>query len=368
MSLSRNIRGLHFFIAGAASSGISVAKLLKKNGANIFITDENKISDKIKNEINELNLAFEENGHSFNKIINECDILVISPGIPLHKEISILCKKNYIPILSEIEIASWFMNPNSLSLGVTGTNGKSTTVNYLSQLFFNSKYKIKACGNIGVSVSQTITENPETNLFAIEFSSYQLETTYSIRPICTALLNIQNDHLARYEDMNEYLKAKWRLILLTDDNGLAIIDKNIMNHVLKLGLSLPRSKIILIDESNSRKESKNLKLEPILNSIQFGKTLPNAIYQQLNTLSFENIILPNQFDSAYAEYNIDGSISISLNYNNIAKNWNIKTPCIPGRHNMTNILCANLIAMHLGISDEIILNQWEEKTSNYLFC
>ncbi len=294
----------------------------------------------------------------------------MSPGIPLNKEISLFCKINLIPIVSEIEFASWFMNTKSISVGITGTNGKSTTVNYLSQLFSNTKYHSKACGNIGISVSQTLLEHPNTNLFSIEFSSYQLETTYSIRPICTSLLNLQNDHLGRYGNMDEYLKAKWRLILLTDDHGLAIIDKNIMNQVIKLGLSLPKSRIILIDEHKDNLEyNKNINLkkniEFIYEKIESGKTLPNSIYQEMNNLNFEQIMLPSQFEYAYAKYNKNGSINILLNLKNSTKNWAIENPCLPGKHNMMNILCASIIANHLGISDLHILNQWEEKSSSY---
>lgn len=370
MNLVQNMKEIHFFIAGAAKSGISAAKILKKNGAHVFITEENKISDNLKIELDNLKIPYEENGHSFEKLKSQCDILILSPGIPLNKDISIFCKKNSIPIVSEIEFASWFMNSKSISVGITGTNGKSTTVNYLSQLFSNTKYHSKACGNIGISVSQTLLEHPNTNLFSIEFSSYQLETTYSIRPMCTSLLNLQNDHLGRYGNMDEYLKAKWRLVLLTDDLGITIIDKNIMNHVIKLGLSLPKSRIILIDEVKNTIENKNKVNEKkytdfIYNKIENGKALPYAIYQELNDLNFDEVTLPSQFEYAYAKYNDNGSININLNLKNSTKNWIIENPCLPGKHNMMNILCASIIANFLGVPDIHILKQWEEKSSSY---
>jgi UDP-N-acetylmuramoylalanine--D-glutamate ligase len=369
MSFRQNIKGLHFFIAGAAKSGISAAKLLKNHGANVFVTEERTISPETKKVLNEFNIPYEQEGHSLNKILTECGIMVLSPGIPLNKDISLICKKNKIPIVSEIEVASWFMDPNDICLAVTGTNGKSTTVNYLSQLVSQSKYKSKACGNIGISVSQTLIDSPDTNLFSIEFSSYQLETTYSLRPLCTALLNLQNDHLGRYENLEEYLKAKWRLILLTDDNGIAIIDKNIIKMALKMGLSMPRSRVIIIDD-NSLHNGKNClrtsKIDPLLTKFEFSKTLPIPIYQELKNLDFDNLIFENQFEYAYAKYNTtNGSIHISLMLQKHKKIWEISKPCLPGKHNMTNVLCASLMAMYIGIPEKTILSQWEDDISLY---
>ncbi|APJ02460.1 UDP-N-acetylmuramoyl-L-alanine--D-glutamate ligase [Silvanigrella aquatica] len=367
MSFRHDIKNLNFFIAGAAKSGISAAKLLKKHGVNVFITDDNPLLNEIQNELIELNIPFEQNGHSFEKIKNECDIMVLSPGIMQSKPISLLCKKNNIPVVSEIEVASWFMSTDDICLAVTGTNGKSTTVHYLAQLVAQSQYNTKACGNIGTSLSQTLLEFPNTNLFAMELSSYQLETTYSIRPLCTALLNLQNDHLSRYENLEEYLKAKWRLILLTHDSGIAIIDKKIMKLVLKLGLSLPRARVILLEESvQDENNFTKSKLNNLIDKFEFSKTLPCPTYQELNNLEFENLVFLNNFEFVYAKYNFEnGHINISINLKNLQKKWTIENSCLPGQHNMTNILCASLMALHIGISENIILNQWSATSSKY---
>lgn len=370
MNLSKNLSDIYFFIAGAAKSGFFVAKLLKKNGAKIFVTEQNKLSNEFQIELNNLNIQYEQDGHSLSKIISECDIMILSPGISLNSDICLLCKNNNIPIVSEIEVASWFMKIDDICLAVTGTNGKSTTVNYLSQLLTFSKYNSIACGNIGISFSQSLMEHPEKNLFSIEMSSYQLETTYSLRPLCTAILNIQEDHLDRYITLEEYLKAKWRLILLTDDSGLTIIHKNILTFALKIGLSLPRCKIIIIDDmqdniNTNKLLNKNKKL--LLNDLIFGKTLPISIYQELNSVNINNLIYPHWLNYAYTNYNYtDNSIQIVIKYQDKTKELKIKTPCIPGKHNMYNILCASLMAMHIGLSEKTILSQWEAETTQYV--
>ncbi|WP_186646396.1 UDP-N-acetylmuramoyl-L-alanine--D-glutamate ligase [Fluviispira vulneris] len=367
------VEGVHFYIAGAAKSGIAAAKILKKHGANVFVTEENLISKNIENELISQQIPYEYGFHSIEKIKNNCDILVISPGIPLSKEISIACKKNNIPIVSEIEVASWFLPENCIILGITGTNGKSTTTHYAAQLFERAEYKSISCGNIGTSMSQAIYDNLSVEILSVELSSYQLETTYSMHPMCTVFLNIQNDHLGRYENIDEYIKAKWRLILLTHDSGIAIIDRNVIKTAVNMGLSLPRARIILIESSN-QKQFDNILNSPIKarreydirNQISFGKILPYAIYHDLKKLSVSELMSENEFESAYAKYdNKDSSIHVFLKLKNSTKTWEIRNPCLPGEHNMINILCASIMAMHLGVDDNIILSQWELETTEY---
>ncbi|KAB8030872.1 UDP-N-acetylmuramoyl-L-alanine--D-glutamate ligase [Fluviispira multicolorata] len=367
------IEGVHFYIAGAAKSGVSAAKILKKHGANVFVTEENLISKNIENELILHQIPYEYGFHSIEKIKNNCDVLVISPGISLNKEIAIICKKNKIPIVSEIEVASWFIPEKCIILGITGTNGKSTTTHYAAQLFERAGYKAISCGNIGISMSQAVFENISINLLSVELSSYQLETTYSMRPTCTVFLNLQNDHLGRYENIQEYIKAKWRLVLLTHDSGIAIIDKDVMHLAVNMGLSLPRAKIILIESSSPKKFDDKLNTPikarreyDIRNQISFGKILPSAIYHELKKLTINELMSENELEIAYAKYdNKDTSVNIFIKLKSSTKTWEIRNPCLPGEHNMINILCASLMAMHLGIDDNIILSQWESETTEY---
>ncbi len=359
-----DLKNLNFFIAGAGLSGIAIAKLLKKNAINVFITEAKFIPDPIKHELALQNISYEEKGHNLTNVIHNCHILIISPGIPLNTELVLTCKKNNIPVISEIEAASWFSEPHSNIIGITGTNGKSTTTQYLSQLL-SKKFKAKSCGNIGISLAETISEFPEINTFVIELSSYQLESTYSIRPFCSIFLNIQNDHLLRYENITEYLKAKWRLIALTADDGIAIIDKNVLNLALHIGLSLPRARITVLEETDHTLSENKLPLKNLYDVFNFSKTLPIAFYKELKELKIESVLLPTQYHTAYANYSKNGSISIAYQSDNHNIKWLIQNSCLPGKHNMYNILAASLCALHLNISEKIILAQWEEKTSEY---
>ncbi|WGL61443.1 UDP-N-acetylmuramoyl-L-alanine--D-glutamate ligase [Pigmentibacter sp. JX0631] len=358
-----DLKDLNFYVAGAGVSGIAIAKLLKKNSINVFLIEEKTIQDNAKTQLKELGISFEESFQDSDKLIKNCHILIISPGILLNNPLILACKCNNIPVISEIEAASWFIPKTHKIIAVTGTNGKSSTTNYLSQLL-NKDYKAVACGNIGISLSEVILNSNDRNTYVIELSSYQLESTLTLKPFCSIFLNIQNDHLQRYENISEYLKAKWRLVLLTDDNGYVIIEKEVLKLAILHGLSMPKAKIIILDDDT--KEFSEMK-KSIINYSRFynSKILPNALYKNLKNLDIYSILLPNQYLAVKAIYFSNNSLKIQFNSVTGKTTWIIKQPCLPGKHNMYNILAASLCGLYLGMSEEQILNQWEETSTNY---
>lgn len=373
MSKPPKVKGVQFYVLGAGKSGVSVAKLLKKNDAVVFVTEQGVISKDTERELLNHQIPFEFGLHSEEKIKNECDVLVISPGIPLSTKIPMLCKKLKIPIVSEIEVASWFIPKKCVILAVTGTNGKSTTTNYLAQLLNRGGFNSLSCGNIGKSLSSIIDSSQKNIHYALELSSYQLETTHSLKPHCTILLNLQNDHLNRYQNIEEYFKAKWRLVLMTEDNGIAIIDRHALKLAIDMGLSLPRSRMILVESSSPTKFSSKINM-PVYGRREYdirarifaGRTLPNSIYHDLKKLKDTEILSECEFEIAYAKYNKANSHThVLLRFPNREIVWEIKNPCLAGEHNMLNILCASLIGMHFGLDEKVILSQWESETSRY---
>ncbi len=371
------LNNLKYTIVGAARSGLSCAKLLKKFSAHVFITEENKLTFQTEKMLQENDISYEHGGHNFEYIILNSDVIVISPGVLLNSPLLIKARESNIPILSEVEVASWFFPENVVCFGITGTNGKSTTTNYLASLL-QLKYNAIACGNIGKPVSEVILETYEKNLtqnifyLCIELSSYQLETIYSLNPLCTCFLNLQNDHLARYETENEYLKAKWRLILLTNENGLAIIDKYVLNQVIKAGLSLPKCKILVIDNEENTASSKNFTGESknsVTHKINRGVQLPIAIYHELKKTPFAQLIPFDCFNTVKVSHDKNKNSShIICHFINGKKEliWDIKNACLNGIHNTINILNASLIAEFIGLPLNFIFQQWEKESTQYI--
>ena len=209
-------------IIGFGSSGKSAAKLALKLGAKVFITDTN-----IKNEFSMKSVEAEFGKHS-DKILKS-DIIIKSPGIPRNINILKKIKKLSIPVVSEIEFASWFTKLDIISL--TGTNGKTTTVNLINEILNKNNISTYLGGNVGIPFSENVLKEIKNkknkNFHLLELSSFQLEDIFYFKPKISIILNLKPDHMNRYENFNEYKKAKLNILLNQDKNCLAIINQNI---------------------------------------------------------------------------------------------------------------------------------------------
>lgn len=375
MKALAHIKKLKFFIAGAGKSGIICAQILKKYGAQVFVSEGSSLTKEAELELIKNQIEFEENGHSIPRL-KECNVFLLSPGIPLSSPLVLSAKSNHIPVISEIELASWLLKKQDLCIGITGTNGKSTTTHYLAHLLKSAGFNARACGNIGIPFAQEVTKksskpHKNVNVYAVELSSYQLESTYSFHPDCSLILNLQNDHLTRYETMLEYLKAKWRLALLTKESGLVILHESVLKLAIEHGLSLPKCKIIIVGENenqNSIRPSKRLSQasEFILDKIWSTRGLPQPNYKNLKEIYLSSALF--QLNLSYAAFKHDlerNSIHASFLDKKGWTHWNIHTSCLPGKHNAENLFYAGIVARHFGVPEKIILKQWEQKTSQY---
>lgn len=193
-----------------ARSGMAVARLLSKNGAEVFITDvkpEKELYSGIK-ELRDLNISFEIGSHS-QKAISHKDYIVLSPGIssdiPILKE----AKKIGLPLFSEIEVAFWLCQAQIV--GITGSNGKTTTSALVGQILKEDNREYQVAGNIGVPFSSVVEDVSSQGIIVVELSSFQLENIEEFKPDVAALLNISPDHLDRYPDLKSYSEAKLRI-------------------------------------------------------------------------------------------------------------------------------------------------------------
>lgn len=286
--------GKKYFILGAARSGVSAARLLRKHGVPVFVSEMKLLTNDTRVLLQNEEIDFEESGHNSDNIKNY-DVMVISPGIGLSSSIVMQAQHENVEIISEIELALQFINPKTRLIGITGTNGKSTTTHYLAHLLNMGQLQAAACGNIGVPLSEVILLNNEYDALSIELSSYQLELGVSKRFDAAILLNLQNDHLARHKTYENYLCAKWNLILSTKDDGICIIDASVLKMAQEFKFFMPKCQI---------KDTKN-------------------------------------------------------------QQFHIDHPCLPGAHNETNIYAATLAALHVGVSQDTILNEWNKHTSHY---
>ncbi len=204
------VSGKRVSVIGAARSGVAVARVLKTKGASVFVSDygkESGLGESIS-ELRTLEIPFETGGHTDRAL--EADLIVISPGVPTGTPLLLDAGKREIPIVSEVEAASWFCT--SPVIAITGTNGKTTTTTLVGRMLDDAKIKNAVAGNIGTAFSAILDGLNGSAIAVLEISSFQLDYITTFHPSVSVLLNITPDHLDRYEhSFEKYIASKCRI-------------------------------------------------------------------------------------------------------------------------------------------------------------
>ena len=204
------ILGKKVLVLGLSKSGIAAAKLAKKHGAVVYLTEGKNVTSENLYKVEELeNLGINvEYGAHSDEFINKADLVVTSPGIPPHSEIIQRIRKQNIPVISELELA--YRECDIPFIIITGTNGKTTTT-ALTEHILARKLNVKACGNIGQPPCNIADEN--LDYFVCEASSFQLEMSTSLKPFISVWTNFTPDHIDWHQGLENYFKAKSRVFL-----------------------------------------------------------------------------------------------------------------------------------------------------------
>lgn len=197
-------------ILGGGESGVGTAILAKKKGFDVFVSDSGKIKDKYKQVLINNEIKWEEEGHSEAEIL-AADLVMKSPGIPDSASIIETLRANNIKVISEIEFASKFTQ--ATIVGITGSNGKTTTATLTYEMLKNGGLNVGLSGNIGKSFAEQVSEEKYEN-FVLEISSFQLDGIETFAPHITVLTNLSPDHLDRYEyNYEKYIASKFRILM-----------------------------------------------------------------------------------------------------------------------------------------------------------
>jgi UDP-N-acetylmuramoylalanine--D-glutamate ligase len=203
-----NNSGKKLVILGGGESGAGTAILGVKEGFKVFVSDKGKIKEKYKSVFEELKIDWEEEIHTEAKIL-DADVVMKSPGIPETVSIVKQLVEKGIPVISEIEFAAAFTSAKII--GITGSNGKTTTTKFVHHILKNAGVNVGMAGNVGDSFAKQVAEtNPDW--FVLELSSFQLDGIKEFRPDISVLTNITPDHLDRYEHkLENYVFSKFRI-------------------------------------------------------------------------------------------------------------------------------------------------------------
>ncbi len=195
-------------ILGAGESGVGAAVLAQKAGLGVFVSDIGDIKDKFKLELVEKGIPYEEGRHNWDRIL-AAEEVIKSPGIPDKAPLVQALRLAGKPVIDEIEFASRYTD--STIIGITGSNGKTTTTLLSWHLLHTAGLDAALVGNVGFSFARRVAESPAT-CYVLELSSFQLDGIVRFRPHIAALLNITPDHLDRYDyEFFNYVRSKFRI-------------------------------------------------------------------------------------------------------------------------------------------------------------
>ncbi len=235
MASQAHIDSLHqrpVAVLGAQRSGIAAATLLHRSGARVLLSDsaDDAVSDEMQQSLRNMGIEVELGQHS--QRVYDASLIVISPGIPETAPVIREIERRNIPMISEVELASWFVRAPLIA--VTGSNGKTTTSTLIAKFLDNRFYAPRLCGNIGNSFAGMVQSNHREGrhpVYVVEVSSFQLERIPTFRPDVGIILNITPDHMNRYQGFDEYVTAK--LNITANQTGRDILVYNMDDPVLE---------------------------------------------------------------------------------------------------------------------------------------
>ena len=207
-------------VLGGGESGVGTALLGKEKGFDVFVSDFGTLKKVYKDVLKHNEIEWEEGKHTASKILN-ADVVMKSPGISEQVPIVKALLETGISVISEIEFAAQFTSADII--GITGSNGKTTTTMMANHILNQAKFDVVMGGNIGDSFAGLIHKDPD--YFVLELSSFQLDGIKNFRPHIAVLTNITPDHLDRYANKFEnYIASKFRIILNQTKQDYLIYD------------------------------------------------------------------------------------------------------------------------------------------------
>ena len=297
-------------VLGAGESGVGTAILGKQKGYSVFVSDKGTIAEKYKKVLLNNDISFEEENHT-EAIIFDADLIMKSPGIPDTISLIIALREKGVSVISEIEFASKYTN--GVIVGITGSNGKTTTTMLLNHVLEKENFNVSMGGNIGDSFAQQVAEK-KSDIHVLELSSFQLDGIENFAPHIAIITNITPDHLDRYNyKFENYINSKFRIIENQTENDFLIYD---------------------FDDEVISNWLKNNKVKATL--------LPFSIKSELK----QGVYLKNK--------------QLVINYKKEDKIMGISTLALKGKHNTKNAMATAMAASLLKVRKETIRESLED--------
>ncbi|RJP79576.1 MAG: UDP-N-acetylmuramoyl-L-alanine--D-glutamate ligase [Candidatus Zixiibacteriota bacterium] len=298
------LAGLKVTVLGLARSGLAAAALLQDHGAAVFGSDTGN-SEAVQAAARDLatrGIGVETGLHGPRAI--QADLVVRSPGVPADNPVLAEAYRLGLPVVSEIELASWFCRAPIVA--VTGSNGKTTTTEWLGDLFHRAGKAAAVCGNVGRPFTAAVRDLPPDGVAVVEVSSFQLEDVHRFSPRVAIITNFSPDHLDRYASYAAYLDAKCRIFENLEPEAALVYNRG-DGEVASRAMSGPGRRL------------------------SFGQDRPAG----------EGI-------------GLDGNAIVIRDHRDVRRLLDRGELSLPGPHNLENALAAALAAADLGVDDATI--------------
>lgn len=255
---------MRLVVLGGGESGVGTAILGKQKGYDVFVSDFGKIKEKYKDVLTKNEIHWEDEKHTEELILN-ADVVMKSPGIPDKAPIVKKLVEKGISVVSEIEFAAQFTN--AITIGITGSNGKTTTSLLTYHLLKEGGLNVGLAGNIGKSFAWQVAEE-KYDVYVLELSSFQLDGIVNYKPHIAIITNLSPDHLDRYNyDYNLYIASKFRITMNQDENDYLILDNDDVEIQKWLQNNKTKANVIPFSVLNELENGGSIKEEILHNSI-----------------------------------------------------------------------------------------------------
>lgn len=266
-------------VSGLGKSGVSASILLSNLGARVTIQDLNHLKNEdVKNMLVKHNINILTGENPSFELIDDMDIMVVSPGLPLYLDFVTYAMKK-IPVISEIELA--YLNCNAPIIAITGTNGKTTTTSLVGHILKQCR-NTHIVGNIGTPFAENVVNMNDDDIVVAELSSFQLETIDKFKPKICAVLNITEDHLNRHKTMENYILAKERIFENQTEHDFLIL--NYDDEVCRKMSEKTKAKVMFFSKDCELRESVYFK-----NGVIFVKDKPFIRSEDLKIVGLHNV-------------------------------------------------------------------------------
>src|SRR5215467_11804392 len=223
MSVALELKGKKILVIGLARTGVATTLFCLKQGAVVTATDtrpESELADAVA-KLRATPIALHLGGYT-EKILDDQELIIPSPGVPADADILKIARSKNIPVWSEIELADRFLSGRLI--GITGSNGKTTTTSLVDHILKNSGFNTLLAGNIGTPLIDVVEKTTDQTITVAELSSFQLELIETFRPNISVFLNLTPDHLDRHGSMEAYGAAKARIFEKQTASDFAVLN------------------------------------------------------------------------------------------------------------------------------------------------